>query len=46
MNSIYGQTIRKDIEEEYLCKSKHWMETEYDDRVKDYLEITKWKLYC
>ena len=25
MNSIYGQTIRKDIEEEYLCKSKHWM---------------------
>ena len=39
MNSIYGQTIRKDIEEEYLCKSKHWMETEFDDRVKDY-----WKL--
>ena len=39
MNSIYGQTIRKDIEEEYLCKTKHWMETEYDDRVKDY-----WKL--
>ena len=39
MNSIYGQTIRKDIEEEYLCKTKYWMETEYDERVKDY-----WKL--
>ena len=39
MNSVYGQTIRKDIEEEYLCKSRHWMETEFDDRVKDY-----WKL--
>ena len=22
MNSIYGQTIRKDIDEEYLCKTK------------------------
>ena len=39
MNSIYGKTIRKDIDEEYLCKSKHWMETEFDNRVKDY-----WKL--
>jgi len=39
MNSIYGQTIRKDIDDEYLCKSEQWMKTEFDERVKDY-----WKL--
>ena len=39
MNSVYGHTIRKDINEEYLCKSEHWMKTEFDERVKDY-----WKL--
>ena len=39
MNSLYGQTIRKDIEEEFSCKTEHWMKTEFDDRVKDY-----WKL--
>ena len=43
MNSIYGQTIRKDIEEEYLCKSRHWMETEFDDRVKDYWRLPNGK---
>ena len=39
MNSLYGQTIRKDIEEEFCCKTEHWMKTEFDERVKDY-----WKL--
>ena len=39
MNSLYGQTIRRDIEEEYCCKTEHWMKTEFSDRVKDY-----WKL--
>ena len=39
MNSLYGQTIRKDIEEEFSCKTEHWMKTKFDDRVKDY-----WKL--
>ena len=39
MNSIYGQTIRRDIEDEFSCKTEHWMRTEYDERVKDY-----WKL--
>ena len=39
MNSIYGQTIRRDIEDEFCCKTENWMKTEYDERVKDY-----WKL--
>ena len=39
MNTVIGQTIRKDFEEERCCKSKHRMDTENDDRVKDY-----WKL--
>ena len=39
MNSIYGQTIRRDIEDEFCCKTEHWMKTEYDERVKGY-----WKL--
>ena len=39
MNSIYGQTIRRDIEDEFCCKTEYWMKTEYDERVKDY-----WKL--
>ena len=35
MNSLYGEQIRKDIEEEYTCKSEYWMLTEYDGRVKE-----------
>ena len=36
MNSLYGENIRKDIEEKFTCKSEAWMMTEYDERVKDY----------
>ena len=36
MNSLYGENIRKDIEEKFTCKSEYWMQTEYDERVKDY----------
>ena len=36
MNSLYGEQIRKDIEESYHCKSEMWMMTEYDERVLDY----------
>ena len=36
MNSLYGEQIRKDIEESYQCKSEVWMMTEYDGRVLDY----------
>ena len=39
MNSLYGEQIRKDIEESYQCKSKMWMMTEYDERVLDYQKI-------
>ena len=36
MNPLYGEQIRKDIEESDLCKSENWMMTEYDERVLDY----------
>ena len=36
MNSLYGENIRKDIEEKFACKSEAWMMSEYDERVKDY----------
>ena len=28
MNSLYGENIRKDIEEKFACKSEAWMQTE------------------
>ena len=40
MNSLYGENIRKDIEEKFSCKSELWMQTEYDERVKDYWKIS------
>ena len=40
MNSLYGEDIRKDIEEKFSCKSEMWMQTEYDERVKDYWKIS------
>ena len=36
MNSLYGEQIRKDIEESFACKSEAGMRTEYDECVKDY----------
>ena len=39
-NSLYGENIRKDIEEKFACKSEMWMQTEYDERVKDYWRIS------
>ena len=35
MNSLFGENIRKDIEEKFACKSEAWMMTEYDERVED-----------
>ena len=35
MNSLEGENIRKDIDENFACKSKTWMMSEYDERVKD-----------
>ena len=40
MNILYGEQIRKDIEENFACKSEYWMQTEYDERVKDYWKIS------
>ena len=40
MNSLYGENIRKDIEERFTCKSEMWMQSEYDERVKDYWKIS------
>ena len=39
LNSLYGEQIRKDIEESYQCKSEMWMMTEYDERVIGYQKI-------
>ena len=40
MNSLYGELIRKYIEEKFVCKSDKWMRTEYDEQVKDYWKIS------
>ena len=40
MNSLYGENIRKDIEKKFTCKSEMWMQTEYDELVKDYWKIS------
>ena len=40
MNSLYGENIRKDIEEKFAGKSEKWMQTEYDEIVKDYWKIS------
>ena len=38
--SLYGEKIRKVIEEKFACKSEAWMMTEYDERVIDYWKIS------
>ena len=41
MNSLYGETISKDIEEKFAGKLEAWMMAEYDLRVKDYWKISR-----
>ena len=36
MNSLYGEQVRKYIEESFACKSKYWMLCDYDERGKEY----------
>ena len=36
MNSLYGQSIQKDIEEEYIIRSENWLVKNNDERVVDY----------
>ena len=43
INSLYGEQIRKDIEEKFACKSEYWMQTEYNEQVKDYWKISSIK---
>ena len=33
INSLYGENIRKDIEEKFVCKSEMWMTIEYDEKI-------------
>ena len=40
LNSLYGEQIRKDIEDKLACKSEAWMISEYDERVKAYWKIS------
>ena len=35
MNSLYGEFLRKDIDENFECKPETWMMFEYDERVLD-----------
>ena len=35
MNCLYGEQIRKDIEECFACKSEYWMLSENDERAKE-----------
>ena len=38
-NSLNGEQIRKDIEDNYECKSEAWMITEFDESVVDHRKI-------
>ena len=38
--NLFGEQIRKDIEENFACKSEYWMQFEQDERVKDYWKIS------
>ena len=40
LESLYGEQIRKNIEENVACKSGYWMMSESDERVKDYWKIS------
>ena len=46
MNSLYGENIRKDIEEKFARNSKVWMMTQYDERVVDYWKISGIIFFC
>ena len=39
MNALYGEFLRKDITENYQCKSEMWMQAEYEERALDYEKI-------
>ena len=39
-NSLYGENIRKDIEGKFTFKTEMWMQTEHDERIKDFGKIS------
>ena len=43
MDSLNGAQIRRDIYELYCCKSEHWMQAEYDEKVLDYWRLPNGK---
>ena len=40
LNSLCGEQMRKDIEENFACKSEYWMFSKYNERVKDCWKIS------
>ena len=40
MNSLYEESIRKNFDESFACKSEYWMLSENDKRVKDYWKVS------
>ena len=45
MTRLYGENIRKDIEEKFACESEARMMNEYDERVQDYWKISGTKYF-
>ena len=43
MNSLYGEQIRKHIEEKFASISETWMTSEYDERVRNYWKLSDGK---
>ena len=40
LSPLYGEQIRKSIEEGFACKSEYWMMTVYDERYKNYWKMS------
>ena len=36
MNSLYGQSIRKNIDEEYMIRSEKWLLKNNDEQIVDF----------
>ena len=46
MNSLYGQRIRKDIENEYVVKKESWLRNNNDEFVKEHDQLPNRFLCC
>ena len=45
LNALYGIQFRKASNGFYKRKSRHWMETEHDDIVLEYLKLQNWNYF-